>query len=695
MAYGLKYTVPFKTISDVDCVVNIEVKDYSGSSIELTGGATPFTIPTDESDLLVPIRPSSATLSVFGSDYLRDLYTSDPQGVRITQLTGGNVHWMGFLTPDTFSQNFTNPEFIYEMECVCALSTLKYRKFDFTDDFVTFAQIASKAIEYAGYSDVIYTNSVRLKSGSYFSARIASANFYDELGEAMTYYEVLEEIAKYAGCTWEPYEDILYFKDSAAIRSGYVSYTRLSGGVVNLQDLKNVTGYKGTGTKISRIAGKNKAVVNCSLYEVENLLPEWNNKNTVMRYEDGYGRWIGGKKKEPYLTKIRFYSTPEYTFYQYKWVNGVKTVTETNEPITDGGVSSSDYSSTRNQTLGGCFVRSTYYNTKETPGKLSFENELMIKTKGHPNDISAGQYITSTDPVIRMESKRAIMLTDKTYLCFNGGCKRNYAKSDDGSTTGDEDYFGIADPVAHHPSPSENSIRRIKLKLQVGGYFYNGEYWTMTESTFEVEYVFEKGENMFGVYKSVKNTNVYTLGVGDLSGYIINPPPVHISGKCTLTIYAISHMELHRYVYLKGIGLEYAIQDMGAIYDDWTEKESKNDLIYENVIEGDYIEEADEIDLKICTNPDGKLAFSSVLEGNSFLEEIETDVYGTGKAEEILIQRVIDMYETPRFVIDPTLANNAKPWTKFTEPHLNKQFLVAGGEEDVKMERTRYNLIEL
>lgn len=695
MAYGLKYIIPFKTISEIPCEVRIEVKDYAGASMELIGGATPFTISTDESDLLVPIRPSSATLSVFGSDYLRDLYTSDPQGVRITQYTNGRLHWIGFLTPDTFSQNFTDLEFTYEMECVCALSTLRYRKFDFTDDFVSFAQIVGRAREYAGYSDVIYTNSVRLKSGSYLSARIQSANFYDELGEAMSYYEVMEEIAKYAGCTWEPYEDTLYLKDSAAIRSGYVSYTRLSGGVVNLQDLKNVAGYKGTGAKISRIAGKNKATVNCSLYEIKNLLPEWSNKNTILRYEDGYGRWVGKKGETPYWTIIRFYFSPEYTFYHYKWINGVKTVTETHEPITDGGISSDNYRSTRNQTLGGCFVRSVSY-TGGKPGKLDFDNELMIKQRGHVDD-DAQQKLTDTDPVVRIEGKQNIILTDKTFLCFSGDYKMNYARNDDGSTTGStQDYNGIADPVPHYPNPlSSNSTSRVRLKLRVGNYYYNGTSWTTTESTFKVTYTFAPKEYSRGVYKGVDDTNNYTLGVGDLSGYIINPPSGLISGKCELTIYSPASTLMHRYDYMRNIGLSYAIQDMDAIYDDWVDEKGKNDVIYENVIDGDYIEEADEIDLKICTNSDGRLAFSSVLEGNRFLEEIETDVYGTGKAEEILIRRVIDMYETPRFVINPTLANNAKPWTKFTEPHLNRQFLVAGGEEDVKMERTRYSLIEI
>ena len=111
------------------------------------------------------------------------------------------------------------------------------------------------------------------------------------------------------------------------------------------------------------------------------------------------------------------------------------------------------------------------------------------------------------------------------------------------------------------------------------------------------------------------------------------------------------------------------------------------------MIGGDYIEGRD--GLKICTNTDGKLALSSVIEGDSFLKTLTSDVYGTGLPEYLLLDRVVDMFKKPRFVIDPTLEDNAKPYTLFTEPHLGKTFLLAGGEIDVKRESATNNLIEL
>ena len=118
MSYGIKYKIPFKTLSEIACEIQIAEKDYTGSSVELTPGSSPIAISYQQGDLLSPIRASSATVQVYGSDYLQDLYSSDPQGIKITLLRNGSISWIGFLTRDTFSQDISSPEFIYALECV-------------------------------------------------------------------------------------------------------------------------------------------------------------------------------------------------------------------------------------------------------------------------------------------------------------------------------------------------------------------------------------------------------------------------------------------------------------------------------------------------------------------------------------------------------------------------------------------------
>ena len=85
MAYGLKYTIPFANVDNIPCVVNIEQKDYAGTSTELQAGANPFVVTTDDDDFVyTPKRFSTAKINIVGSDYLRDLYSTLYQEYRVT-----------------------------------------------------------------------------------------------------------------------------------------------------------------------------------------------------------------------------------------------------------------------------------------------------------------------------------------------------------------------------------------------------------------------------------------------------------------------------------------------------------------------------------------------------------------------------------------------------------------------------------
>jgi hypothetical protein len=663
--YGIKYKVPFKTLSGRDSVVTLEERGYAGSVIELIAGGTPFIINIDQSDLLAPIRSSTATLTVVGSEYLQNLYTNDPQGIRVKCEVDGAVKWLGYLLPDTFSQDFSSSEFEYEMEVVSAFSTLKYKEFDLTDDFVTFWDIINEARILAGYQDIYYTNSVKAETSDYFSLKIASANFYDELGEAMTYYEILEEIAKFAGCCWVPYEDDLYFIDYQAIRSGYTSYTRIPGEGLpvliptTLQDLKTVTNYKGTGAKLSRIAGKNKAVVNCSLYEIENILPsiEDNVINTGT-LKSTIGSKGGGKKdKWHYIVSVPAHVSGDKLQVPPRAIN---------EPRSN-------------------FFYTTRYTEDAVPNKLNFDLELRVLHYVNKN----GAKLTPNDIIMSVKSENELFIHDKVFFSFS--C--NLMTGVEGTTVSGEDGLIMYEPWG---TALSDTTKTMPLKLRIGEYYYNGTTWTKTETKFNTFFLIKKDEKEHGRFITTRDDNTYTLGIGDLSGTIINPPSQTIVGEMELTLYTpdISIVNTRyglKYSFIKDIKLDYAVQDLEGVY---RPDKYKEDVIYESIPNEAYVEEADEINLKICTNTDGKLAFSSILEGDNFLSEIRTDVFGTGVAEEILLQRVVSLFSKPRFNINPTLENNAKPYTLFTEPHLNRQFLVAGGEEDVKMERATYNLIE-
>lgn len=692
--YGLKYTIPFKTISDIDCVVNVELKDYIGSSVELIGGGEPFSIDTEDEDVLVPIRSSLATLSVYGSDYLKDLYTSDPQGIRIKLLVNGSVKWIGFLTPDTFNQDFSSPEFIYEMECVAALSTLKHKKFDLTADKVTFLDIIKRARDLSGYVDLYLTDSVRgkLDENIYELAGVASGNFFDELNEAMTYYEVLEEIAKYlVECTFTPFEDDLYLLDYLAIKKGFNGYHKYSGNTktsVTLSDSMEVNsvGYKGTGSTISRIPGKNKIAVNCSLYEVKDFLPNiddaveksvWSGYSTV-----SYRKPYSGKTVPPTHTLITVPLVCDDNSNVYYYYSDMTPILSDQKPFTAEAYSA--------------LMKVVRYTSDNIPTKLSFDSELFVKNYSSRANALDGKILQETHPVLNLKSEKRFFVHNKIYFAFSCEVQVNIENND---VSG---YDGIinTDPTEEASSDME---WRIPAKLRIGNYYYNGSAWTTTNSVFYVPIPIKKGSSKFGTLLKTKNTNTYTMGLGDLSGYIINPPSAPIFGDIELTLYAIYNASMAsslillfgaKWTFIKNIKLEQTIQDLEGIYEF---KEEKKDLIYESEISEDFIDEADDIDLKICTNTDGKISLSSVITDSGLLDGIKSlSVPFTGVAEEAIIEKALQIYDSPRCQINPTLNNVLLPYSLVTENHLpGSTFVVCGGEENVKMESCTYNLIEI
>ena len=80
----------------------------------------------------------------------------------------------------------------------------------------------------------------------------------------------------------------------------------------------------------------------------------------------------------------------------------------------------------------------------------------------------------------------------------------------------------------------------------------------------------------------------------------------------------------------------------------------------------------------------------------STIMSLQQEVVLNNQNQNILIQKVVDLFNEPRFQIDPIVNNNILPYSRLTDTYLpGHTFLCAGGDEDVKMEKIRLNLIEL
>ena len=127
MSYSLIYTVPFATLDNIPCVVEIEKDGYEGTPTELTASATPFTVDIEgEEFLYTPTRFSTAKLQVVGNDYLQTLFSTEYRQYRVTFKRAGVITWSGFIKPELYTQDYASETFVLEIECISAMSVLEF-----------------------------------------------------------------------------------------------------------------------------------------------------------------------------------------------------------------------------------------------------------------------------------------------------------------------------------------------------------------------------------------------------------------------------------------------------------------------------------------------------------------------------------------------------------------------------------------
>ena len=716
--YRQIYTLPFQSIEENDYLVVIEKDGFTGTSTELTGSTSPFTMETSLDSPLSPYRLSTATLKIFGGDYLQNLFTPNPQGVRVKLLKNNVVEWIGFVTNDTYSQDYSNIEFEYEIELVNPLSTLKHKKYK-NDDLgtLTFYQLIVDAIKETNseikklYLSRSITN--ELNQNIYEIVSTASANYVDEQDEKMTYYEILEEIAKYLSLTITIDKGIVYFIDYIGISKGYNSYYEYTidsnytffknSDPVTLSNSNTIQllDYAGDSSKLQINSGKNKAKVTCSLYDIDEIVPNFDDKKAKSFTSNPTETYPVVYRDEPYTTIIRNYTNADFTFYNY---TGTLTQSEGD-------------TLTSSNTIGSKFVRTITYKDEEKPNVLNLNDEILIRTfigGDNPTDegiiMSGTNRLKPTHPIFTVKSNRKYTFLNNTYFYITFNYKMLL-------------YLG---QIEKKWNTTRDTIISIPVELKVGSNYYNGTSWTTTPSKFNVnlETLYVKdgigGDHkvstyLFGDYNRVKNTNDYTLGIGEVDGYIINPPTNNIFGAVELTLFS-NDSTLHspnwtyiegfkvtgKYNFIKDFKFGYVLPS-DNIYNDY--EESKSDIVYENIIDTSYVEELEEeIELKICTFPPNyrKLTNSSAfISSGSNLVLLESLKYSPLNIidipEKILINKVIDYFKTPKYQISIPIMNKLLyPYTLITDANLTgKRFIYAGNEIDYEFEKNNINLIEI
>ena len=192
----MKYTAQFYDINEK--LYTLEIG--SGEVQNITLSATPFIteLETSDSHLYKPCKYSSATIGMITDDYKFDLYSSTAQQNKVVLSSASGIVWVGYVTPNLYSQGYENELEEIEVEAIDALSTLQYYKYTTIGgkkDIVSFTQIINHLLSKCNaYSSFYISDNTQLNATSDFclpsKMYISEQNFFDEDDEPMTMQEV-------------------------------------------------------------------------------------------------------------------------------------------------------------------------------------------------------------------------------------------------------------------------------------------------------------------------------------------------------------------------------------------------------------------------------------------------------------------------------------------------------------------------
>lgn len=694
MSYGLIYTMPFAALDDTACVVEIEKEGYTGASAELVAGESPFTVEIgDEEFLYVPTRFSTAKLRVVGGDYLQALFSTDYRQVRITFKRDGVVTWCGYVKPEVYTQDYTADVFEFEVECVSAMSVLDF--IDYTMDgaspaFVSLWSLLEKCVEAAGGKyTAVHVPHVYAADASGYAAGTANVlqqmtlseqNFFDEDGEPMTLLEVLEEVCKFLGWTCADWAGELWFVDADA--TAYRRYASLSAAPTDEQAATlsvQAVGFAGSGHSMDIMGGYNKATVKCSNYPVGEQ--EWSLSLDGTRtlasdtITDGNDR-----------SRREIMSMPEgVELYQYTVSadGAINRVTDLTPYMTSFDDANALFGALPFRFCN--YEMESYYEDGQTlwkPGinDYNFTDALRVRNRKGLEDY---------DVWIGEETKLlSVKLPCAAYtngvICINGEFK--FACDDQLSPIGAAGSGTVAEMMR-------------KFSLRIGNQWYDGGSWQDTETMFNIrintleDYASAEDREYFAIPNDKTPDDPYD----GASGYIVRLPGV-MSGELELCMYSdhnwwqlpdVDIREVGTYVRNLSIGF---VKLNGSADDD-------TDRIYENVVNEDYINELDEIELKISSWNDDGACYSKVMLGGGLLETLyNVHTGGQKRPEELLITRIINHYSHPNVKLGqplkytPALTPAARLTDQF-QP--GRTFINAGGSIDYRMNRFECTMIEL
>lgn len=250
-------------------------------------------------------------------------------------------------------------------------------------------------------------------------------------------------------------------------------------------------------------------------------------------------------------------------------------------------------------------------------------------------------------------------------------------------------YYGNAPWYFYFPDNRGYYIRRADGTIVMVDEDYQKQW---VSDRFWLTFRAKNGDQVYGSEHSLINTSSYNLHLTESAeGYSIKlPDDETLTGDFKFQIsYPTRHFEAlypgatigknitDGYMHISDLYIKYSASDESQNV--FEKKSNNNDITYTNVINSGYVQELDDVQLKINTyNPTIK-SYSYVLDSNSNYVENVTYNGSSKKMEQHLIDKYVAHFSTPKFKYCGTLHNTdsiIKPCSIIHQSQLNKNLAI-------------------
>ena len=697
--YGLRYLSECVNANDKPVRVEIYLKDYFDDYDEITLLEDGITISyNQDNNIFKEMKLSEATFRYLNQTQLSDLYTGKILDVFVQLIVDDELFWCGYMTPNAYNQPYNSWYDTIEINCIDCLSALQY--FDYSignksnSNYITsFADIISRCLKKVCPKMITSVNIIAdtivdigdaftIDLGDIFDPNdgsftinssttqnilpytyVSERNFFDEDDKPMKMKEVVEELLLFYQLTMVQYKEKIIIYDPEYIINNETAFEQIGG----LDCGFNTSGHTNCSSKtiIQNTFDKNKVQVYGDAGNLE-FGDVFNKARVVANIFDSGGLFGDFKKFE---TKG----------------NGLNSVFDNGYIVLYRDVELKEKGWWKNNYRDSFRYRKfAYYKTNDVPSTLNWQTYCYTS----PSTTEDTMVFTSKTPLASpppMEKNFYIVISGQ--MMYTSQMFPYPEKDDDSYTT--KGYV-------------------CKLKIKCGDKYYGDDrIWSTEERYFTLNYE-KNGSKLYdGVWDNFKNEVTYDMGIDGQGTVIPVQPTDYLFGNLEITI-----SDFGRDVFGSFASVYKYVKDFEVkVYQggDVIENDENNDLVYENVIDSEYVTDFDDVTMKTNTyNPSINRTFSysytyrkSSHTTYQYLTRIARTVdIKDGdwllRPEEVNVKRIVNHYKTPKLIWNDTVKFcTLRPYESVFIPQLDKNMIMGNIEYNILADKTEINAYEV